>query len=127
LKTLLQNPRISDREIARICGLSQPTVTRRRQELQNEGLIRFVTVPDLSKLGFGIIAFSLLDLKHEIPVNPAIMWAKEDVLSHQILLVSAHQDFEKFIEFKRTYKVVTLALCFTHGEPHKPLSFGNFF
>ena len=55
---LIKNPRLSDRQLAKILGVSQPTVTRKRAVLEKEGLLEYTAVPNLRKLGFEIIAFS---------------------------------------------------------------------
>lgn len=56
---LLRDSGRSDREIARLLGVSQPTVTRLRHKMVREGWVRqFTVVPDFGKLGFQILAFS---------------------------------------------------------------------
>ena len=48
---LMKNSRKSDRELAKILGISQPTVTRIRNKLEREGVIReYTAIPDFSKL-----------------------------------------------------------------------------
>ena len=39
-------------------GVSQPTVTRRRAELEKEKLLDYTAIPDLKKLGFEILAIT---------------------------------------------------------------------
>ena len=56
---LIKNPTLSDRQIARTLGVSQPTVLRRRGELEKEMLLNYTAIPNLSKLGFEIIAATL--------------------------------------------------------------------
>lgn len=65
LAQLIKNSRLSDRQIAKILGVSQPTVTRRRTILERERLLDFTAVPDLKKLGFEILAFTCANWKHE--------------------------------------------------------------
>ena len=44
---LMKNSRKSDRELAKILGISQPTVTRIRNKLEREGVIReYTAIPD---------------------------------------------------------------------------------
>jgi DNA-binding Lrp family transcriptional regulator len=50
---------LSDRKIAKIVKTSQPTVTRRRTELDKEELLEYTAFPSLKKLGFEILAFTL--------------------------------------------------------------------
>jgi len=55
---LMKNSKISDRELAKKVGVSQPTVSRRRVRLEKEGMLDYTAIPDLKKLGFQIMAFS---------------------------------------------------------------------
>jgi DNA-binding Lrp family transcriptional regulator len=49
----MKNSRRSDRELARVLGVSQPTVSRLIGKLEKEGYIReYTIVPDFKKLGF---------------------------------------------------------------------------
>lgn len=59
ISQLVKNSRLSDRQLAKKLGTSQPTVTRRRTELEKEKLLDYTAVPDLKKLGFEILAFTL--------------------------------------------------------------------
>ncbi len=59
LSELLKDSKRSDRELAKVLSVSQPTVTRRRNSLVKEGTIQeFTIIPDFAKLGFEIMAFS---------------------------------------------------------------------
>jgi DNA-binding Lrp family transcriptional regulator len=55
---LITNPRLSDRQLGRILKTSQPTVTRRRTDLEKAGLLDYTAIPDLKKLGYEILAFT---------------------------------------------------------------------
>ncbi len=55
---LMKNSKISDRKLAEIIGVSQPTVTRRRAKLEKEGMLEYTAIPNFAKLGFEIIAIS---------------------------------------------------------------------
>ena len=51
----------SDRELAKILGVSQPTVSRMRAKLLKDKIIdHFSAIPDLTKMGYEILAFSLV-------------------------------------------------------------------
>jgi DNA-binding Lrp family transcriptional regulator len=58
ISELIKNSRLSDRQVAKKLGTSQPTVTRRRTQLEKEGMLDYTGVPDLKKLGFEILAFT---------------------------------------------------------------------
>jgi DNA-binding Lrp family transcriptional regulator len=59
ISELMKNSRISDRELAKKIGKSQPTITRIRRRLEKEGYIReYSMLPDLSKLGYELMALT---------------------------------------------------------------------
>ena len=59
LLEFLKDSKRSDREIAKVVGVSQPTITRMRQRLVKEGLIKhFTIIPDFVKMGYEIMAIS---------------------------------------------------------------------
>jgi DNA-binding Lrp family transcriptional regulator len=63
---LMRNSKKSDRELAKKLGVSQPTVTRTRTRLEKEGYIKeYTLIPDFRKLGFEIMALTLIKLKRE--------------------------------------------------------------
>lgn len=57
LVELMKNSRKSDREISKVLGVSQPTVTRARTTLEKEGVIKeYTLIPDFKRLGYQIMA-----------------------------------------------------------------------
>ena len=44
LSELIRNSRRSDRELAKVIGASQPTITRTRRKLEKEGYIKEYTI-----------------------------------------------------------------------------------
>lgn len=66
ISELMKNSRRSDRELAKVLGISQPTVTRTRTRLEKEGYIKeYTLIPDFRKLGFEIMALNLIRLSKE--------------------------------------------------------------
>lgn len=65
ISELMKNSKISDRKLAKIVGVSQPTVTRKRMMMEKEGLLEFTAIPSLSEFGFEIMAFSFVSWKPE--------------------------------------------------------------
>jgi len=60
ISELMKNSRRSDRELARVLGSSQPTITRTRTKLEKKGLIReYTMIPNFEGLGFEIMAVTL--------------------------------------------------------------------
>jgi len=64
LLEFLKDSKRSDREIAKVLGVSQPTVTRTRSRLVKEGAIKgFTVIPDFTKMGYEIMAISCVKVK----------------------------------------------------------------
>jgi len=61
---LSKNSRRSDRELAKQLHVSQPTVTRIRNKLEKEGIIReYTIIPDFSRLGYQMASVTLAKMK----------------------------------------------------------------
>lgn len=66
ISELMKDSRRSDRQLAKIIGVSQPTVTRLRNKLEKEGYLKeYAAIPDFRKLGFEIIAITFTTFLHE--------------------------------------------------------------
>lgn len=67
LSELMKNSRRSDRELAKAMQVSQPTVTRIRNKLEKEGIIKeYTIIPDFNKLEYEILALTFIKLKKEL-------------------------------------------------------------
>ncbi len=61
LSELMKNSRVSDRELAKRLGVSQPTVSRIRNKYEKEGYIKEYTyIPDFVKLGYNLMALTFI-------------------------------------------------------------------
>jgi DNA-binding Lrp family transcriptional regulator len=59
LAELLKNSKKSDRELGKILGLSQATVSRTRSKLERDGVIQeYTIIPDFTKLGIELLAIT---------------------------------------------------------------------
>jgi len=66
----VKNCKRSDREIAKIVGVSQPTITRKRAKLIETGLIRqFTAIPSLDKIGYEIAALTFTNRRISTNAN----------------------------------------------------------
>ena len=64
ISELMKNSRRSDRELAKQLRVSQPTVTRIRNRLEKEGIIReYTIIPDFAKLGYQMASVTFAKLK----------------------------------------------------------------
>ena len=64
LLELLKDSKRSDRELSKVLDVSQPTVTRMRQRLVKDGVIKdFTVIPDFAKMGFEILALTFVKMR----------------------------------------------------------------
>jgi len=118
---LVKNSKRSDRELAKVLGVSQPTITRARARLEKEKFIRQYTVfPDFAKIGFELIAFNFITMKLSQSIDLEKMqkmrseWAKDNSniileiggegLGANSLMVSIHRNYTDFASFIAKYR-----------------------
>lgn len=138
----LKGSKRSDREIAKVVGVSQPTVTRMRQRLVEEGMIKeFTIIPDFTKMGYEIMAISSFKSKSTKEMEekttkwtmakPNIIFASgAEGMGKNAVIISLHKDYTDFSEFLRDLRLEggdDLQNCDTllislKGKAVKPLS-----
>ena len=114
LYELMKNSKRSDRELAKVVEVSQPTITRMRKKLEKSEYIReYTIIPALEKLGFEIIALNFLltstkpkdikEMQEWVSVSQKIIFSSlgEGLDGKTLLLVSIHKNFTDFSEFTR--------------------------
>lgn len=108
LYELIRDSKRSDRELAKVVKVSQPTITRMRKTLEKSEYIReYTVVPAFEKLGFEILALNFLDadvteeFSKWIFKSPKILFAcfGEGANGKALLLVSLHKNFTDFSQF----------------------------
>jgi DNA-binding Lrp family transcriptional regulator len=57
---LMKNSKMSDRQLAKKIGSSQPTITRRRVFLEKEAIDGYTTIPKWEKIGYALLAITLI-------------------------------------------------------------------
>lgn len=105
LLELLRDSKRSDRELAKVLGVSQPTVSRMRSRLVKEGIIRdFTVIPDFVKMGFEIMAINCFKSKTTKEIAER---AKKWIMSkHNVIFAAAAQGMGKnavMISLHRNY------------------------
>ncbi len=119
LRELLKNSKRSDRELAKILGVSQPTITRARRRLVNEGIIRtFTLTPDLAKMGFEIMAITVG--KFKVPstaevIEKGIKWMRDfpnvifasrcEGMGKNAVIISLHKNYSDYSRFISTLRL----------------------
>jgi DNA-binding Lrp family transcriptional regulator len=93
LHELIKNSHRSDRELAKVLGISQPTITRLRNQLEKEGNIQEYTImPNLASMGYSIMAIFLMKYK----VNGRkVEEMTEDIVNGNSLFASRAQGMGK--------------------------------
>jgi DNA-binding Lrp family transcriptional regulator len=73
LREFLHNSKQSDRDLAKILKVSQPTITRARHKLERDGMIQdYTIIPDFKKMGFELLALTFVKMRPEI-LKPEVM------------------------------------------------------
>ena len=120
LHELIKNSKRSDRDLAKILDVSQPTVTRMRRKLERTGhVLEYTVIPDLTKLGYEIMAFTFMNIirydeKTGEPfrklAEKAHKWALENpkiilgaagdgLDGKNCMMISLHRDFTDYYRF----------------------------
>jgi len=122
LSELMKDSKRSDRELAKLLGVSQPTVTRMRTKLEKEGYIKeYTVIPDFVKLGYTVMAVACAKLRPLTPeqyeevrkITPEELKkeASEIVLfergfgkGFEGVIISFHKDYASYAKFMRRAK-----------------------
>jgi len=129
ISELMKNGRMSDRDVARRLGVSQPTVSRMRHKLEKEGYIRkYTIVPNLEKLGFQIVATTFVRFREDLSTeererfrkraqerfeddsyaSSVVMFERGMGLGYTGMIVSFHESYACYAEFLRMIKQFTV-------------------
>ena len=108
---LLKDSSRSDRALAKVLGVSQATVSRMRNKLVRDGLIRqFTVIPDFAKMGYEIMAITCFKAKMKMEsierarkwamARPSIIFAgRAEGMGKNGVMISMHKDFADFSSF----------------------------
>jgi DNA-binding Lrp family transcriptional regulator len=141
----LKDSNRTDRQMAKILGVSQPTVFRMRNKLLKEGLVKhFSAIPDLAKMGYEIMVFSFVKFNMEqvmeieektkewVQSHPEIIFSsRAEGMEMDAVTVSLHKNYAEFMNFlmenrnkgRRFMAEVDYILVDLGGDVIKPLSF----
>ncbi len=148
ISELMKNSRRSDRELAKVLGISQPTVSRMIKRFEKEEIIQgYCAIPNLAKLGMEIVAIVLFKLKHQSQSDSSARMEKAEEFAekHSNLIfassgigsmsdrvaISVHKsysDYTRFVqdlkEHSELYTIVdTFLISYKSDSIPKPLSF----
>jgi DNA-binding Lrp family transcriptional regulator len=121
LLEMMRNSRRSDRDLAKVLGVSQPTVTRTRQRLERDFINTYTLIPDFGKIGYEILAFTFCKSKTydkgqtEKMTERAREWCKGfpnvvfaadgEGLGKDAVMVSFHKSYSAYADFMRRFTV----------------------
>lgn len=74
---LMKNAKISDRQLAKILGISQPTVSRKRAFLEKELIDGYTAIPKWEKIGYEIFAITLFKTKSAVGTKERYLVARK--------------------------------------------------
>ena len=109
----LKDSNRSDRELAKILGVSQPTISRMKNKLLTDGIVRhFSAIPDFAKMGYELMAFSMVKFNmtqmKEIEMS-ADEWAKSrpeiiftaraEGIGIDAITISVHKNYAEYTKF----------------------------
>ncbi len=112
---LLKDSKRSDRELAKVLGVSQPTVSRTRSRLVREGIIQeFTVIPDFVKMGYELMAITCtkIRMKPELferarestMAKPSVICAaRAEGMGKNGVMISMHKDYTDFSDFLSQY------------------------
>ncbi len=115
----------SDRELARHLGMTNPTVSRRKKMLEQEGYIKeYTVIPDFHKIGIEYIAISFAttsetvtskhfeDIKTISSKHPEVLCTLQDQsgVGTTWITISVHTSYEGFSELSKKVQKELISL-----------------
>lgn len=109
LEELIKDSSRSDRQIAKAINISQPTVTRKRTELEKSGIIqKYQAMPNFIAIGFCIIDFMKLSSLHGRTVElQSFLKNRPEIIMQlgignpSIIILTAHKTFNDVAAFRQ--------------------------
>jgi DNA-binding Lrp family transcriptional regulator len=120
---LVKNSRRSDRELAKILGISQPTESRRRTILEKTLIDGYTAIPKWENLGYEILVMTFVKIKAEIASKekyettrkkgsqwlmnqPNIIMAGAcRGIGVDSFMISLHKNYSDYDDFMRDYRL----------------------
>jgi DNA-binding Lrp family transcriptional regulator len=117
MSELMKNSNRSDRELAKVLDISQPTVSRAREKLEKEGWINeYTVIPNFQKLGYHLFALTFFKWNKSLSKDEreeAKKWALEQLpsvspnvvvierglgfgLNYDSFMASFHKDYSSY-------------------------------
>jgi len=109
---LIKNSKNSDRNIAKILGVSQPTITRMRKKLEEKAIVEYTVTPNLTELGYELMAVTFVGTRGSVKSEEEQKEALEKWMMEQPnivfacdgngmgmdgMIISIHKDYTDFL------------------------------
>lgn len=122
ISELMKNSKRSDRDLAKVLNVSQPTVTRMRTRLEKEGYIQeYTMIPDFRKMGYEMVSITFTKLQdisseelektRKLARNMEKETALESIViakglgcNAEMVLVSFHESYGAYSEYMNMLK-----------------------
>ena len=148
LAELMKNSKISDRNLAKKIGVSQPTITRRRARLEKDVIDGYTMIPKWEKIGYKLLAIILVkskrlystEEKYNVIRKRGFEWLRKhpnvimggacEGLGVNSFIMSVHKNYGEYDEFMQKSRlemgdlvddVKTLLINLSAKERLKPL------
>jgi DNA-binding Lrp family transcriptional regulator len=123
LSELIRNSRRSDRELAKVLHVSQPTVTRRRALVEKELIDGYTAIPRWEKLGYELFAITFVKIKAVIASKEkysdtrkkGLEWMTKQPciimsgacrgMGVDSFMISIHKSYKDYDEFLRNHRL----------------------
>jgi len=120
---LMKGSKRSDRELARVLGVSQPTVTRMRKKLEESAIAEYTIIPNWGALGFELMAVTFVNIRGKSKLgeeqkktlkkckkwmmdHPNIIFASDGTgMGMDGMMVSFHKDYTDYSKFIAEHRV----------------------
>lgn len=153
ISELMKNSRRSDRELAKVVGVSQPTISRMIKKLEKEGLIKeYTMLPDFRKLGYELFAITFIKFNRMFTAEEVekaknetyssfkdapleiVLVERGTGLGYHGVFISLHRNYTTYIEFREWIRklisidlsdVQTFLVSLADEVHYRPLTFAT--
>jgi len=123
LLELMKGSKRSDRELAKVLKVSQPTITRMRKKLEKTAISEYTIIPKWDELGFEIMAVTFVNIRGAskskedqkktlekcrkwMMDHPNIIFASDGTgMGMDGMMISFHKDYTDYSKFITEHRV----------------------
>lgn len=123
LSELVRNSRRSDRELAKVIGVSQPTITRRRSMLEKDLIGGYTAIPKWDRLGYELLAITFVKIrstiaskvKYDETRKKGAEWLNQQQcvimagacrgMGIDSFMISIHKSYKEYDDFLRSHRL----------------------